>query len=98
MSRPADTLQTLLDDKMRGRVMAYYTLVLEGMGPWGALSAGTLAQKLGAPHAVMINGTVCILGSLWFWLRIGKVRTAMRPTFERLGIVPVQIIEDAVEN
>jgi MFS family permease len=91
-------VQTLLDDKMRGRVMAYYTLVLEGMGPWGALSAGTLAERLGAPHAVMISGTACILGSVWFWLRIGKVRAAMRPTFERLGIVPVLVVSDGIES
>jgi MFS family permease len=91
-------LQTLVDEEMRGRVVSYYMMVLEGMAPWGSLIAGSMADKIGAQHAVMISGTACILGALWFWTRLARTRAAVRPIYERLGIVPVVTITDAAEN
>lgn len=81
-------LQTLVDEQMRGRVMSYYTFALEGLAPWGSLIAGGMAHALGAPRAVMISGVACILGGIWFWFRLDTVRAAMRPMYEKLGILP----------
>ena len=88
-------IQTVMEEKMRGRVLGYYMMVLEGLGPWGSLIAGALAQRWGAPNAVMISGVVCILGALWFWTQMGKVRKSMRPIYVELGIVPAA---EEVEN
>jgi MFS family permease len=82
-------LQTLVDDKMRGRVMSYYTMAFVGMAPFGSLLAGGLAHIMGAPRTVMVSGAACIAGALWFWSRLKVLRTQMRPIYERLGIVPV---------
>jgi MFS family permease len=81
-------LQTLVDEKMRGRVMSYYTMAFVGMAPFGSLLAGTLADAIGAQHTVIVSGIACILGSLWFWTRLAAIRKDMRPIYERLGIVP----------
>jgi len=81
-------LQTLVDEKMRGRVMSYYTMAFVGMAPFGRLLAGALAQAIGAPHTVIVSGIACICGALWFWSRLKAIRTEMRPIYERLGIVP----------
>jgi MFS family permease len=81
-------LQTLVDEKMRGRVMSYYTMAFVGMAPFGSLLAGTLAHAISAPRTVIISGVACILGSLWFWSRMAAIRTDMRPIYQRLGIVP----------
>jgi MFS family permease len=81
-------LQTLVDEKMRGRVMSYYTMAFVGMAPFGSLLAGTLAHAIGAPRTVIVSGIACILGSLWFWSRMAAIRKDMRPIYERLGIVP----------
>jgi len=83
-------LQTLVDEKMRGRVMSYYTMAFVGMAPFGSLLAGALAHAIGAPRTVFISGIACIAGSLVFWSRIKPIRTAMRPIYERLGIVPAR--------
>ena len=40
------------------------------MAPIGALIAGSLAQRLGAPRTVMIGGAICIIGSAIFALRL----------------------------
>jgi MFS family permease len=63
-------IQTMVPDELRGRVMAVYSMMFMGMAPFGALSAGTLAQHLGAPRAVSIGGMICVVGGVtfaWVW-------------------------------
>jgi MFS family permease len=93
-------LQTLVDDKMRGRVMSYYTMAFVGMAPFGSLLAGALAHAIGAQRTVIVSGFACIAGALWFWTRLKGIRKQMRPIYERLGIVPQAnlAIEDSVER
>jgi MFS family permease len=93
-------LQTLVDERMRGRVMSYYTMAFVGMAPFGSLLAGALAHAIGAPSTVIISGIACILGSLWFWSRLRKIRAQIRPIYERLGIVPQTnlVIEESAEG
>ncbi len=81
-------LQTLVDEKMRGRVMSYYTLAFVGMAPFGSLLAGAMAHAIGAPRTVIVSGIACILGGLLFWTRLPAIRRDMRPIYERLGIIP----------
>jgi MFS family permease len=81
-------LQTLVDEKMRGRVMSYYTMAFVGMAPFGSLLAGAMAHALGAPRTVIISGVACMLGGLLFWSRMPSIRKDMRPIYEKLGIVP----------
>jgi MFS family permease len=80
-------IQTLVDEKMRGRVMSYYTAAFVGMAPFGSLLAGALAHWIGAPHTVMISGAACILGGAWFWSQLPAIRKDIRPIYERLGIL-----------
>lgn len=93
-------IQTLVDEKMRGRVMSYYTMAFVGMAPFGSLLAGALAHAIGAPRTVIVSGVACILGGLWFWSRLPHLRKEMRPIYERLGIVPQRTIaiEESAQN
>jgi len=88
-------IQTLADEKMRGRVMSYYTMAFVGMAPFGSLLAGTLAHLIGAPRTVIVSGLACILGGLWFWTRLPGLRKDMRPIYERMGIIPQASIPEA---
>lgn len=86
---PSNTiLQTIVDDEKRGRVMSFYAMAFLGMAPFGSLLAGNLAAKLGAPRTVMINGVVCLLGSLWFRYRLPAIRKVVRPIYVKMGILP----------
>ena len=80
-------IQTLVDEKMRGRVMSYYTVAFVGMAPFGSLLAGVLAHWIGAPRTVVLSGVACIAGSAWFWSQLKTIRRDMRPIYERLGII-----------
>jgi MFS family permease len=81
-------LQTMVDEKMRGRVMSYYTMAFMGMAPFGSLLSGAMAHAFGAQRTVVISGIACILGALWFWSQLKTIRAQMRPVYERLGIIP----------
>jgi MFS family permease len=88
-------IQTLVTEDYRGRVMSYYTVAFVGMAPFGSLLAGGLAHWLGAPHTVMITGTVVILGALWFASRLRALRVEIRPIYQAMGILPPPVESDA---
>jgi MFS family permease len=80
-------LQTIISDTKRGRVMAFYTLAVVGVTPWGSLMAGSLAQRIGAPATLAFSGTICLGASIWFWLHLPALRRVIRPIYVELGIV-----------
>ena len=80
-------IQTLVPEDKRGRVMSYYTVAFVGMSPFGSLLAGALAHRVGAPHAVMITGTFCLVGAAWFTTQLKSIRTIMRPIYIEMGIM-----------
>ena len=58
----AQTLvQEEVPDALRGRVMAVYSLVFQGLFPIGGLEIGFLAKHLQAMPAILINASVCLL-------------------------------------
>jgi MFS family permease len=81
-------IQTLVPEDKRGRVMSYYTAAFVGMAPFGSLLAGTLATWIGAPRTVMVTGTCCVAGAIWFWTKLPAIRKIMRPIYEQMGIIP----------
>jgi MFS family permease len=90
-------IQTLVPEDKRGRVMSYYTMAFVGMTPFGSLLAGTLAHRFGAPHAVIITGTFCLVGAAWYTTQLKSIRTIMRPIYIEMGIIqrpPEPILEE----
>ena len=81
-------MQTLVPEDKRARVISYYAMAYFGSAPIGSLLAGALAQKIGASHTIIITGTFCLLGSVWFSLQMPKIRTVMRPIYQEMGLLP----------
>jgi len=71
-------IQAMVPDELRGRVMASYSMMFMGMAPFGALLAGLLAGRLGAPAAVAAGGAACIAGAVAFGSRLPSLRVAGR--------------------
>jgi len=71
-------IQSMVPDRLRGRVMSVYAMTFMGMAPMGALLAGSLAHKLGAPFTVGIGGVVAIVGAGVFWSKLPAIRPAAR--------------------
>ena len=71
-------IQSMVPDTMRGRVMAIYAMMFMGMSPIGALVEGWIAERIGAPHTVMLGGAVCVAGAIVFNVRLPKLRVMAR--------------------
>ena len=70
-------LQLLVEEKYRGRLMAFYSLVFVGLSQAvGSFAMGALARVVTAPHAIAISAVLLMLASLYalrfsdFWRRV----------------------------
>src|ERR1039457_264975 len=71
----ANTLiQSMVPDRLRGRMMSLYSMMFVGMAPVGALMGGAVADWIGAPWAVAIGGIACVCAALMFYLKLPPVR------------------------
>lgn len=66
MSSSNTLIQSMVPDRLRGRVMAVYSMMFMGMAPFGALLAGLLAARLGAPMTIALGGLFSVAGSIVF--------------------------------
>jgi len=58
------TLQTIVPDEMRGRVMGIWSLVFGMMIPVGSLEAGAVANLLGTPFALGFGAIICLAAAI----------------------------------
>ena len=79
-------LQTIVEDRLRGRVASFYTLAFLGVAPLGNLAAGAIAGALGAPVAFAVNGVLALLAAWWYRSRLPMIRDVLRPIYEQLGV------------
>ena len=63
-------IQNRVPDELRSRVMAVYATMFMGVQPIGALIAGGIAKRIGAPHTLTVFGALVLLGSLVFLFRV----------------------------
>jgi MFS family permease len=54
-------LQRRVPDHLRGRIMGVYALAFGGLSPFGNLLIGFVADKIGAPPAVLIGAAICAM-------------------------------------
>ena len=71
-------VQDRVPDQLRSRVMALYATMFMGVQPIGALVAGGVAKRIGAPYALSAFGAICLIGCLVFVFRVAM----------RLGAAP----------
>jgi predicted MFS family arabinose efflux permease len=81
-------LQTIVEERMRGRLMSFYSMAFMGTAPFGSLLAGVLATHIGAPVTIAVGGVACLLGAAWVRAKLPSLREQVRPIYVRLGILP----------
>jgi MFS family permease len=81
-------IQSLVPEDKRARAMGYYTMAFFGAAPFGSLLAGVMANRIGAPHTVIVTGAFCIAGSLWFAIERPKLTAIMQPIYQKMGLLP----------
>ena len=80
-------VQTITEEHLRGRVMAFYTMAFLGTAPLGSLLAGVLADRIGEQMTIVVGGVSCLLGAAWFASRLPRLRELIRPIYVRQGII-----------
>jgi MFS family permease len=71
-------IQAMVPDNLRGRIMSVYSMMFMGLAPFGALFAGAVAHRLGAPWTVASGGFACILGGVIFGMKLPNFRGEAR--------------------
>jgi predicted MFS family arabinose efflux permease len=63
------SVQVIVADHMRGRVMALRIMAFTGAYPLGALLQGTLSDVIGPRQTVAGAGAVLVLAGVWLWTK-----------------------------
>ena len=69
-------IQTMIDDRYRGRVMALYTMTVVGMLPLGNFAAGAVAEHIGVRWTVCLGGLFTLAAATAFAGARQQVREA----------------------
>ena len=80
-------LQTIVPDRLRGRISGFFSLAFLGVSPLGNLAAGALANAIGVQATFALNGLLATAAAFWFWRVLPTLRESMRSTYVRLGII-----------
>ncbi len=80
-------IQAMSPDQLRGRVLSVYTMMFMGMAPFGALGAGAVAHRLGAPWTVAVGGFACVIGAALFWTQLPSFRREARELVMAQGMM-----------
>ncbi|RXK89238.1 MFS transporter [Chlorobaculum sp. 24CR] len=62
------TVQRLVDDRFRGRVMSIYLMVLLGLMPLGNLQMGLISEHFGTSAALRIGAFVTIVATIFLFM------------------------------
>lgn len=80
-------LQTIAEDRLRGRLAGFYMLAFLGVAPIGNLAAGALAARIGVQATFLVNGAIALFAALVFLRKLPALRRALRPVYVELGLL-----------
>jgi MFS family permease len=67
------TIQTLVSEEFRGRIMSIYSFSFFAFIPVGALIIGTEAEYFGSPTAILINGIILLAFVIFILIRVPQL-------------------------
>jgi MFS family permease len=91
-------LQTLVEDRLRGRVMAFYTMAFFGTAPIGSLLAGVAADRIGLQWTIAVCGLVSLASGAWLASRLAALRAIVHPIYRERGIIPVPAVDTGAKT
>jgi MFS family permease len=91
-------LQTIVEERLRGRVMSFYTMAFFGTVPIGSLLGGVMADHYGATRTVLVSGIICLAGSAWFAYKLPAIRAVIRPIYRERGIITVPAVDTGAKT
>lgn len=83
-------LQSLVEDRMRGRVMSFYTMSFMGTFPLGSLVMGWSAERIGASWTLALGAGLYLLCAAVALPRLPDLRRQAYSVYARKGLLPAQ--------
>lgn len=80
-------IQTIADQDIRGRVMAFYAMSFVGTMPIGSLLAGATAARFGPMDTLLGACVVGLMAAFGFYRSLPEIRRVLRPIYEEMGIL-----------
>jgi len=72
------TIQHMVSDNIRGRVLSIYTLMLFGMAPFGSFQIGIVADRFGSPLAIQLGALIVFAYGIYVYLNRNRVRLSYK--------------------
>jgi MFS family permease len=91
-------IQTIVDDKKRGRIMSFYTMSFMGISPFGSLLMGGIASRLGAPPSILIGGLCCMLVALLYIRRLPVLQKDVKETLAKIAKNHEKTIKETISG
>ena len=63
-------IQSVVEERFRGRVMSLFTMAMLGVGPVGNVVAGAVAARVGTPETLGGLGALCLLATALYAARL----------------------------
>lgn len=79
---------SMTPDRLRGRVMAVFAMLSNGMTPFGSLINGVLADHFGAALTVTLGGLGCMGAAILFAAGLPRLRTEHRELIMAQRLAP----------
>jgi MFS family permease len=81
-------LQSIVEDRLRARVVSIYMMCFLGVMPLGSLALDALAQRFGVQASLAGYGVACLVLTGLLVLRYPVLRAELGALYRRLGIGP----------
>lgn len=72
------TLQHIVSDHIRGRVMSIYALMFIGMMPIGSFQIGALSERFGTSFAIIFGSVIIFLYSVYLFYNKGNLQKELQ--------------------
>jgi MFS family permease len=76
-------IQMMTPDRLRGRAISAYSMMYMGMTPIGSMTAGFVAEHIGARITIAAGGVFCMIASALYALQL----PGMRPEARRMVLI-----------
>jgi len=71
-------MQSIVPDRLRGRIVSMYSMMYLGIGPIGAAAAGFSADSIGPRLTLTVGAAICLLASWTYATRLPAIRISVR--------------------
>ena len=72
------TIQHMVSDNIRGRVLSIYTLMFLGMAPLGSFQIGIVADRFGSPFAIQFGALIVFGCGTYVFLNRERIRLSYK--------------------